>query len=128
MFEIEICVDVPDLERGVRFYSEAFGFTKLSEPYAGVVVLAAGAAKITLLQKFRQTKPSPYTQDVRRYDRHWTPVHLDFHVDDVKASVAIVERAGATAEQVFEEPEHGLVAFCADPFGHGFCLLERKAK
>ena len=31
MLEIEICVDVPDLARGVCFYEDAFGFSKVSE-------------------------------------------------------------------------------------------------
>lgn len=126
MREIEICVDVPDLERGIRFYADAFGFSKLSEPYPGVAKLSAGAAKITLLQKHEGTKPSPNTNDVRRYDRHWTPVHLDFHVDDLYAALEKAVKAGATKEQLFENAEHGSAAFCADPFGNGFCLLQHK--
>ena len=128
MLAIEICIDVPDLELGVRFYADAFGFSKVSEPYPGVAVLKAGASNITLLQKPAGTKPSPNTQAVRRYDRHWTPVHLDFHVRDVKAALDKALKAGATKEQFFENPEHGSAAFCADPFGNGFCLLEHKAK
>ena len=51
MMRIEVCIDVPDLARGIRFYADAFGFSKLSEPYPGVAVLKAGAATITLLEK-----------------------------------------------------------------------------
>ena len=126
MLEIEICVDVPDLARGIRFYADAFGFSMVSEPYPGVAVLIAGEAKITLLEKRERTKSSPNTQDLRRYDRHWTPVHLDFHVDDLKAALDKAVRAGAIKEQLFEDPNHGSAAFCADPFGNGFCLLERR--
>jgi predicted enzyme related to lactoylglutathione lyase len=54
------------------------------------------------------------------------PVHLDIHVEDLEAALAQVLDAGATGEQVFENPEHGSVALCSDPFGHGFCLIERK--
>jgi predicted enzyme related to lactoylglutathione lyase len=128
MISLEICIDVPDLARGVRFYADAFGFSKVSEPYPGVAVLGLDATKITLLEKSEQSKPSPNTQDVRHYARHWTPVHLDFHVDDLKAALDRVLRAGAIKEQFFENLEHGSAAFCADPFGHGFCLLESKAK
>jgi predicted enzyme related to lactoylglutathione lyase len=128
MLEIEICVDVPDLARGIRFYADAFGFSTVSEPYPGVAVLAASAVKITLLEKRARTKASPNTEDVRRYERHWTPVHLDFHVDDFKAALDKAMKAGATKEQFFENPDHGAAAFCADPFGNGFCLLERKAR
>jgi predicted enzyme related to lactoylglutathione lyase len=128
MFEIEICVDVPDLTQGVAFYADAFGFAVTSTPYPAVAVLAAGEAKITLLEKHEGSKPSPNTTDVRRYHRHWTPVHLDFHVDDLKAALEKAVKAGATQEQLFEDPQHGSLAFCADPFGNGFCLLERRAK
>jgi predicted enzyme related to lactoylglutathione lyase len=125
---MEICIDVPDLAKGIRFYADAFGFSKVSEPYPGVAVLAVGTTKITLLEKREQSKPSPHTQDVRHYDRHWTPVHLDFHVADVKAALERAVGAGAIKEQFFENPKHGSAAFCADPFGNGFCLLESKAK
>jgi predicted enzyme related to lactoylglutathione lyase len=128
VISIEICIDVPDLARGIRFYADAFGFSKVSEPYPGVAVLAAGLTKITLLEKREQSRPSPNTRDLRHYDRHWTPVHLDFHVDDLKAALDQAVRAGAIKEQLFENPDHGSAAFCADPFGNGFCLLESKAK
>lgn len=128
MIRIEICIDVPDLARGIRFYAEAFGFSKVSEPYPGVAVLAVGATTITLLEKPEHSKPSLNTRDVRHYDRHWTPVHLDFHVDDLHAALEKAVEAGATKEQLFENPEHGSAAFCADPFGNGFCLLESKTK
>ena len=127
MLSISLSIDVPDMARGIRFYAEAFGFSKVAEPYPGVAVLKAGDTTITLLEKREQTKPSPKTRDVRRYDRHWTPVHVDFHVEDVKAALERAVRAGATQEQFFEHPVHGSAAFCADPFGHGFCILGRKA-
>ncbi len=128
MFSLEVCIDVPDMQRGIRFYESAFGFAKVAEPYPGVAVLQAGSVTITLLEKREQTKPSANTPDVRHYERHWTPVHLDFHVDDVKAALDKAVKAGATKEQFFESAEHGSAAFCADPFGHGFCLLQRKPK
>jgi len=126
MLSVSVSIDVPDMAKGIRFYTDAFGFSKISEPYPGVAVLRAGGLTITLLEKREQTKPSPNTQDVRRYDRHWTPVHLDIHVDDLRAALDKAVEAGATKEQFFENAEHGSAAFCADPFGHGFCLLERK--
>ena len=126
MISVSISIDVPDLADAVRFYATAFGFSKSAEPVPGVVVLAAGNAEICLIEKRAGSKPSSYTQETRRYERHWTPVHLDIHVDDLKAALAKALDAGATREQVFENPEHGSVAFCSDPFGHGFCLIERK--
>jgi len=126
MLSIEICIDVSYLSAGIGFYGRAFGFAKHAEPYRGVAVLRAGEAAITLLEKPEHTAPAPNTRDLRRYQRHWTPVHLDFHVEDLKAALARAVAAGATQEQLFESEEHGSIAFCADPFGNGFCLLQRK--
>ena len=128
MIEIEICIDVPDLARGIRFYGDAFGFSVSAKPYPGVAVLTVEAAKITLLEKREQTKPSPGAPDVRHYSRHWTPVHLDFHVEDVKAALDVAKLAGATVEQYFDNADFGPAAFCADPFGNGFCLLQRTGR
>ena len=125
MLTISVSIDVPDLEQGIRFYTEAFGFTTLARPVPGVCVLETGTTTITLLEKREQSRPSPDTHDVRRYERHWTPVHLDVHVDDMAAALERALAAGARKEQFFEHPEHGSAAFCCDPFGHGFCLLER---
>lgn len=128
MISASVCIDVPDLAKGLRFYTDAFGFSKISEPYPGVAVLRIGDVTIELLEKREQTRPSPNTRDVRRYDRHWTPVHLDFHVEDLNAALDKALKAGAVKEQFFESPEHGSAAFCSDPFGNGFCILERKSR
>jgi len=128
MISVSVSVDVPNLADGVRFYTNAFGFSKSSEPVPGVVVLRAGTAEICLLEKAPGSIPSRNTQETRHYQRHWTPVHLDFHVDNLKSALAKALEAGAKQEQLFENPEHGSVAFCSDPFGHGFCLIERRKK
>lgn len=128
MLSVSVSIDVPDLQRGVSFYTDAFGCSTIAEPYPGVVVMKAGSLTITLLEKREQTRPSPDTRDLRHYDRHWTPVHLDFHVDDLAGALDRALKAGARKEQFFEHPEHGSAAFCADPFGHGFCLLQRRTR
>jgi len=123
-----VSIDVPNLAEGVAFYCAAFGFSKKSEPVPGVVAVLHGLnIELCLLEKHVGSKPSPETSDSRKYERHWTPVHLDFHVDDLHATLRHVEALGAKREQVFENPEHGSAAFCSDPFGHGFCLIARKA-
>jgi predicted enzyme related to lactoylglutathione lyase len=127
MISVSISVDVPSLADGVSFYAAAFGFVKSSEPIPGVIVLRAGKAEICLLEKRPGSRASSSTKEMRHYERHWTPVHVDFHVDDFEAALAKALAAGATKEQVFENPKHGSVAFCSDPFGHGFCLIERKS-
>jgi hypothetical protein len=60
----------------------------------------------------------------RDFHRHWTPVHLDFVVEDLDAVVASALGAGATLDREIQERPFGRMANMADPFGHGFCLLE----
>lgn len=119
-----ISIDVPSLADGIAFYTRAFGFTVKSQPMPTVAVLGGLNIELCLLEKPAGTKPAPHTSDHRKFDRHWTPIHIDFHVDDLAKSLAHVESLGAKREQVFENTEHGSAAFCSDPFGHGFCLLE----
>ena len=126
MISVSISIDVPDLAEAVQLYTSAFGFSKSAEPIPGVVVLRAGNTEICLLEKSPGSKASNYTQETRHYERHWTPVHMDIHVDDLKAALRTAIDSGALREQLFENPKHGSVAFCSDPFGHGFCLIERK--
>jgi predicted enzyme related to lactoylglutathione lyase len=125
MTTISVSIDVPDLEQGVGFYSGAFGFAKVAEPYPGVIVLSAEDMTLCLLEKPAGSKPSPNTTDIRGYHRHWTPVHLDFHVDDFIAAIDRAVAAGAVVEQRFDS-SHGAAAFCSDPFGNGFCLIQRR--
>src|SRR5215831_4467945 len=126
MASVSISIDVPNLADAVHFYVSAFGFSKVSEPVPGVVKLHAGNSEICLLEKRAGSRPSSHTQETRRYERHWTPVHLDIHVDNLKTALAKALAAGAVQEQLFENTEHGSAAFCSDPYGHGFCLIERK--
>ena len=64
----------------------------------------------------------------RTYARHWTPVHLDFVVDDVERAVANAVAAGATLERPIATYDWGKLALMADPFGHGFCFIEFLAR
>jgi hypothetical protein len=41
-----------------------------------------------------------------RYERHWTPVHLDVHVGDLAKARKRAIRAGAIEEQIFMNPGH----------------------
>jgi predicted enzyme related to lactoylglutathione lyase len=124
---ISVSIDVPDLAAGVKFYCSAFGFEKMAEPVPGVAVLSGMNVELCILEKAAGSTPAPNSAATRRYDRHWTPVHLDFHVDDLNAALEQVEACGAKREQVIENTEHGSAAFCSDPFGHGFCLIQRQS-
>jgi lactoylglutathione lyase len=61
---------------------------------------------------------------LRRYDRHWTPVHFDVVVDDIGAALSRALAAGAQAESEIRVEAWGKIVVLADPFGHGLCLIE----
>jgi predicted enzyme related to lactoylglutathione lyase len=60
----------------------------------------------------------------RSYERHWTPVHLDFIVEDIDASVRRLIALGASLDREIQTREYGRMAKMADPFGNGFDLIE----
>jgi predicted enzyme related to lactoylglutathione lyase len=119
-----INIDVDDLERGVAFYTGAFGLTVGRRFGAAGVELTGGTAPIYLLAKAEGSPASSAGGERRRYARHWTPVHLDFVVADLGAAVQAAVAAGATLEDPAETHAWGKIAHLADPFGHGFCLIE----
>jgi catechol 2,3-dioxygenase-like lactoylglutathione lyase family enzyme len=122
-----VTIDVPRLDEGVRFYRDALGLPEVARPIATYVVLKCGSSQIGLIEKSPGTRPAEGAGDVRRYDRHWTPVHIDFHVDAFDAFLAKAVEAGAKCEQKFEGGDRPPIAFCSDPFGNGFCIIGTKA-
>jgi len=117
-------IDVDDLERATRFYTEAFDLRVGRRLGAGVIELTGATAPMYLLLKARGTAPSPTSQQTRDYGRHWTPVHLDFVVPSIDLAVELALRAGAVMESAIADAPNGRIAYFSDPFGHGFCLLE----
>ena len=121
-----INIDVPDAEIGVRFYVAAFGL-KIGRRFGDdFVELLGWEAPVYLLAKKAGTVGAG--GDLRRYERHWTPFHLDIVVDDVDAAVARAVAAGATLEAPASDTPYGRIAMLGDPFGHGFCLLQFSAQ
>jgi catechol 2,3-dioxygenase-like lactoylglutathione lyase family enzyme len=123
--ELRICIDVDDLQRGIAFYTQGLGLRlgrKLGEDWAE---LLGGTSPIDLLANAPGTAPlGSQSPDRRVYDRHWTPVHLDFVVTDIDARVALLQAAGAVLERPIVQRKWGRMANMADPFGHGLDLLE----
>jgi len=107
-------LDVDDLERGIAFYEQGLGLRLGRRILDGTVAeMVGGPCPIQL-----QAKPG------RDYRRHWTPLHLDFLVDDLDAAMARAEAAGARREGEAESYAWGRIATYGDPFGHGFCLIQ----
>jgi predicted enzyme related to lactoylglutathione lyase len=118
-----VSIDVPRLEEGLRFYRDGLGLSEIARPIATYAILKCGESQIGLIEKKAGSKPAAGAEDVRRYARHWTPVHIDFHVDDFEGFLAKAVNAGGKCEQNFASPGRPPVAFCSDPFGNGFCVL-----
>jgi catechol 2,3-dioxygenase-like lactoylglutathione lyase family enzyme len=94
-----VSIDVPQLDEGLRFYRDALGLSEIARPVATYVILKCGDSQIGLIEKSAGSNPAKGTDEVRRYERHWTPVHIDFHVDDFETFLAKAINAGAKCEQ-----------------------------
>jgi predicted enzyme related to lactoylglutathione lyase len=118
-------VDVDDLERAIVFYTDALGLRLERRLFKGMVAEMSGASStVYLLNHAAGSRPAPGAASVRAYERHWTPVHLDFETEDVDAAVARAVDAGAKLEGSIQGFAWGRLATLSDPFGHGFCLLQ----
>lgn len=122
MVETNISIDVPNLEQGLRFYCRVFGWQEKSRPFPTMAVLDGGNVTVCIHEKASGSRPTPAGAE-RGYERHWTPVHLDLHVSDFEDTLARAKAEGAVVEQSFTKPK--AVAFCSDPFGHGFCIIAK---
>ena len=124
MSGLMVNIDVDDLEQGVAFYRAAFGLTVGRRFGGGMVELLGLPAPVYLLVKPAGSTASPSGASKRDYSRHWTPVHIDVVVENISAAVARAEQAGAVLEAPVTSANWGYMALMADPFGHGFCLLQ----
>jgi len=116
-------IDVDNLEKATRFYCDGLGLT-VGRRFDGWIELIGAAAPISLLPKAPGSPISPVAKQKRDYRRHWTPVHLDFVVQDIRAAVERAQAAGAVLERDVTTHDYGLLALLADPWGNGFCLLQ----
>lgn len=116
-------LDVDDLDKAVAFYEAAFDLSVARRFGAFGVEMAGGPVAVYLLSKPPGTQATDCSDGRRTYERHWTPVHLDFIVEDIDAAVAKAVSAGATLEKPVATQAWGRLALMADPFGHGFCFV-----
>jgi catechol 2,3-dioxygenase-like lactoylglutathione lyase family enzyme len=123
--DIRVCIDVDDLDRGIAFYTQGLGLRPGRRLGNDWVELLGAGSTIDLLANAAGSAPLGESQPQRRdYARHWTPVHLDFAVTEIDAVVNKLISLGATLERPIQQRRWGRMANMADPFGHGFDLLE----
>lgn len=128
MAKLNINIDVDDLARAERFYCEAFELKPARRLGADILELTGAGVLIYLLRRPPGSKPFAGATQGRGYARHWSPMHLDFIVDDIEAALARALSAGAVLEQPTTEAAFGTLALLSDPFGNGFCLLQFSAQ
>ncbi len=118
--KVSVSIDVSDMGQALNFYTNALGCVFKKE-YSDIwQVVAISGLDIHLQQMAAGTVAAGKHQ--RDYRRHWTPVHLDFTVEDIRPACAAIEEHGGHVEnQSFSE--HADIAHCADPFGNGFCVI-----
>jgi predicted enzyme related to lactoylglutathione lyase len=119
-----INIDVDDLAKAVNFYCKAFELRIGRRFGSDAVELLGATSPIYLLAKPNGTVASPTSRHLRSYARHWTPVHLDFVVDEIEGALDRARNAGARLESPMRTNNWGKIAMLADPFGHGICLIE----
>jgi predicted enzyme related to lactoylglutathione lyase len=122
--DLLVNVDVDDLAEAIAFYQKAAGLRVGRRFGAFGVEMVGASSPIYLLVKMAGTRPSATADDLRRYSRHWTPVHLDFVVPDLAAAVDRAIEAGAVQEGDIQTHDWGRIALLADPFGHGLCFIQ----
>jgi len=136
--DLLVNLDVPDLASAERCYVAAFGLRPGRRFGPAALELLGAAVPVYLLA---QPAGSPGAAgQARDYARHWTPVHLDVAVDDLEAALDRVLAAGFHADDLADgrqdpmaaratirQAAWGRLVRLADPFGHGWCLLQFSA-
>lgn len=124
--KLEITIDVDDLDRAVQFYCGGLGLT--------LVERNPNWARVELHGQNFWLCPfeaGPHGNLTRDFQRHWTPIHLDFIVDDVDKAVERALAAGGRVEgeirRNYPEPIgcRSDIANLSDPAGNGVDLIQR---
>jgi predicted enzyme related to lactoylglutathione lyase len=124
MVVVHAYIEVTEAARGIAFYCEGLGLTLKRQLSPTWLELAGGNLPIFLLAGRPAVADLGSRTVARSYERHWTPVHLDFIVDDLDAAVSRLTALGGTLDRDIKIREYGRIANMADPFGNGFDLIE----
>lgn len=117
-------IDVPDLDAAISFYTAAIGLRRARLLEDDVAELTGGSCPVFLLKQPAGSSPAASITQPRAYTRHWSPVHIDFVVEQLEPAVKRAIDAGATQETGIVSWRGSRCVSFSDPFGHGFCLIE----
>lgn len=124
MMQMLVNIDVDDIAKATDFYCRALGLKVGRRFDSGFVELLGGVAPIYLLENSKGSQPVAGVSQERNYTRHWTPIHVDFIVNDIHAAIRQAQAAGAKLESEIRTHKYGYLALLGDPFGHGFCFIQ----
>lgn len=118
-------IDVPNVGRAITFYRDALGWRHMRSLFDGGVAEMLGAGcRIYLIERASSEAATATGEGARTYDRHWTPIHPDFIVNDIEVATARAVSAGAIQETPIRAFAWGKLVTLSDPFGNGFCLID----
>lgn len=117
-------IDVEEIGKAISFYERGLGLYLIRRLFGDTVAeMGGGPSAIYLIEQPVGSEAVPGISIQREYKRHWTPVHLDFLVEDIDMAVNQAVSAGAVLEGEIKPFAWGKLATMSDPFGNGFCLL-----
>ena len=122
MSKVSICIDVSDIKKATSFYTQVLG-CRIKTEKENSTELEVDNSTVYLVEMAENSNPLIEGSDSRRYSRHWTPVHLDFHVTEIETSISLLRKFGGKLKSR-KSGDWGTAAFCADPFGNGFCMIK----
>lgn len=122
--KILVNIDVPEVRPAIDFYTAALPLSLARLIDDDVAELTGPSATLYLLRNPEGSRPVKDGESVRQYARHWTPLHLDFVVENVEEAAKRAIDAGALQESECVQWKGSRCISFSDPFGHGFCLIE----
>ncbi len=119
-----INIDAPDVDLAEMFYADGLGLERVRRLFGGKLAEMRLDGQLFHILPKEEDSQAFVGVEPRRFARHWTPVHLDFVVKDLRQALAKAVAAGAMIERPAESYDWGDIAGMADPFGNGFCLIQ----
>ena len=113
-----IAIGVTDVERAARFWSDALGYERRHDSFAGWanVLMPPGGRGTPLALQTSHTPPANHPR-----------LHLDLHVANAAeqaAEASRLEALGATRVEWDSYPDDPDFVVLADPDGNRFCIVD----